>query len=100
MYFGILFFFLVVGGVIRMTVLLVVIMFELIGGLEYIVFLMAVVVISKWVVDVFGKEGIYEVYIYLNGYLFLDVKDEFIYRTLVIDVMRSRRGELLLFVFI
>uniref|UniRef100_A0A8C9VXF5 Chloride channel protein n=1 Tax=Scleropages formosus TaxID=113540 RepID=A0A8C9VXF5_SCLFO len=81
------------GGVTRMTVSLVVIMFELTGGLEYIVPLMAAAVTSKWVADAFGKEGIYEAHIQLNGYPFLDVKDEFTHRTLATDVMRPRRGE-------
>ncbi|KAG8450543.1 hypothetical protein GDO86_002987 [Hymenochirus boettgeri] len=81
------------GGVTRMTVSLVVIMFELTGGLEYIVPLMAAAVTSKWVADAFGKEGIYEAHIHLNGYPFLDVKDEFTHRTLAMDVMRPRRGE-------
>lgn len=43
-----------------MTVSLVVIMFELTGGLEYIVPLMAAAMTSKWVADAFGREGIYE----------------------------------------
>ncbi|CAJ0944880.1 unnamed protein product [Ranitomeya imitator] len=81
------------GGVTRMTVSLVVIMFELTGGLEYIVPLMAAAVTSKWVADAFGKEGIYDAHIHLNGYPFLDVKDEFTHRTLATDVMRPRRGE-------
>ncbi|MGH0138256.1 UNVERIFIED_CONTAM: hypothetical protein FKN15_038519 [Acipenser sinensis] len=81
------------GGVTRMTVSLVVIMFELTGGLEYIVPLMAAAVTSKWVADAFGKEGIYESHIHLNGYPFLDVKDEFTHRTLATDVMRPRRCE-------
>ena len=63
-----------------MTVSLVVIMFELTGGLEYIVPLMAAAVTSKWVADAFGKEGIYESHIQLNGYPYLDVRDEFTHR--------------------
>ena len=51
-----------------MTVSLVVIVFELTGGLEYIVPLMAEVMTSKWVGDAFGREGIYEAHIRLNGY--------------------------------
>ena len=34
-------------------------MFELTGGLQYIVPLMAAVMTSKWVADAFGKEGMY-----------------------------------------
>lgn len=83
-----------------MIVFLVVIVFEFIGGLEYIVFFMVVVMISKWVGDVFGREGIYEVYIRLNGYFFLDVKEEFIYIILVVDVMRFWRSDFFLVVLI
>ncbi|XP_055021356.1 H(+)/Cl(-) exchange transporter 4 isoform X1 [Boleophthalmus pectinirostris] len=81
------------GGVTRMTVSLVVIMFELTGGLEYIVPLMAAAVTSKWVADAFGKEGIYESHIQLNGYPYLDIRDEFTHRTLAADVMRPRRSD-------
>ena len=43
----------------HVLVSLVVIMFELTGGLQYIVPLMAAVMTSKWVADAFGKEGMY-----------------------------------------
>lgn len=65
-----------------MTVSLVVIMFELTGGLAYIVPLMTAAMFSKWVGDAFGKEGIYDGHIRLNGYPFLDNKDEFTHTTL------------------
>ncbi|XP_033127501.1 H(+)/Cl(-) exchange transporter 3-like isoform X3 [Anneissia japonica] len=81
------------GGVTRMTVSLVVIMFELTGGLEYIVPLMVAVMISKWVGDALVHEGIYDGHIKLNGYPFLDSKKEFIYTTLAADVMRPRRSD-------
>uniref|UniRef100_A0A3P9DUZ8 Chloride channel protein n=1 Tax=Maylandia zebra TaxID=106582 RepID=A0A3P9DUZ8_9CICH len=61
--------------------------------LEYIVPLMAAAVTSKWVADAFGKEGIYESHILLNGYPYLDVRDEFTHRTLATDVMRPRRND-------
>ena len=38
---------------------LVVIMFELTGGLNYIVPIMVAVMISKWVADAFIKDGMY-----------------------------------------
>lgn len=82
-----------VGGVTRMTVSLVVIVFELTGGLEYIVPLMAAVMTSKWVGDAFGREGIYEAHIRLNGYPFLDAKEEFTHTTLAREVMRPRRSD-------
>ncbi|XP_041129861.1 H(+)/Cl(-) exchange transporter 3-like isoform X1 [Polyodon spathula] len=80
------------GGVTRMTVSLVVIVFELTGGLEYIVPLMAAVMTSKWVGDAFGREGIYEAHIRLNGYPFLDAKEEFTHTTLASEVMRPGQG--------
>lgn len=81
------------GGVTRMTVSLVVIMFELTGGLEYIVPLMAAAMTSKWVADAFGRESIYEAHIRLNGYPFLEAKEEFRHKTLATDVMRPRRSD-------
>uniref|UniRef100_A0A671KVC2 Chloride channel protein n=1 Tax=Sinocyclocheilus anshuiensis TaxID=1608454 RepID=A0A671KVC2_9TELE len=84
------------GGVTRMTVSLVVIMFELTGGLEYIVPLMAAAMTSKWVADALGRESIYEAHIRLNGYPFLEAKEEFRHKTLATDVMRPRRGDPLL----
>lgn len=75
-----------------MTVSLVVIMFELTGGLEYIVPLMAAAMTSKWVADALGREGIYEAHIRLNGYPFLEAKEEFRHKTLATDVMRPRRS--------
>ena len=47
------------GGVTRMTVSLVVIMFELTGGLSYIVPIMVAVLVSKWVGDAIIKDGMY-----------------------------------------
>ncbi|XP_051553661.1 H(+)/Cl(-) exchange transporter 5-like [Myxocyprinus asiaticus] len=81
------------GGVTRMTVSLVVIMFELTGGLEYIVPLMAAAMTSKWVSDALGRESIYEAHIRLNGYPFLEPKEEFRHKTLAMDVMRPRRSD-------
>ncbi|XP_061769481.1 H(+)/Cl(-) exchange transporter 5-like isoform X4 [Nerophis ophidion] len=81
------------GGVTRMTVSLVVMMFELTGGLEYIVPLMAATMTSKWVADAFGREGIYEAHIRLNGYPFLEPKEGFEHSSLALDVMRPRRSD-------
>ncbi|XP_014783628.1 H(+)/Cl(-) exchange transporter 5 isoform X2 [Octopus bimaculoides] len=81
------------GGVTRMTVSLVVIMFELTGGLQYIVPMMLAVMTSKWVGDALGKEGIYDAHIRLNGYPYLDSKEEFTHTTMAADVMRPRRSD-------
>ncbi|XP_069193313.1 H(+)/Cl(-) exchange transporter 5 isoform X7 [Procambarus clarkii] len=83
----------VLGGVTRMTVSLVVIMFELTGGVRYIVPLMAAVMASKWIGDAFGREGIYDAHIILNGYPFLDSKEEFSHTTLAHDVMKPGKNE-------
>lgn len=64
------------GGVTRMTVSIVVIMFELTGALTYVLPIMIAVMVSKWVGDAFGKRGIYESWIHFNQYPFLDNSDE------------------------
>ena len=75
------------------AVSLVVIVFELTGGLQYIVPLMAASMTAKWVGDAFGKEGIYDAHIHLNGYPFLDSKEEFTHTTIAADAMHPRRTE-------
>ena len=64
------------AGVTRMTVSIVVIMFELTGALTYVLPIMVAVMISKWVGDAFGKQGIYETWIHFNEYPFLDNRDD------------------------
>lgn len=64
------------AGVTRMTVSIVVIMFELTGALTYVLPIMIAVMISKWVGDAFGKRGIYETWIHFNEYPFLDNNDD------------------------
>jgi chloride channel 3/4/5 len=81
------------------SVSLVVIMFELTGGLSYIVPLMAAAVTAKWVGDAFGRGGIYDAQIELNGYPFLDNKEEINYTSLAADVMKPKPNEAPLSVF-
>lgn len=83
----------VLGGITRMTVSLVVIMFELTGGVRYIVPLMASAMASKWVGDALGRMSIYDAQIVLNGYPFLDIKDEFDHATVASDVMQPQGNE-------
>ena len=83
----------VLGGVTRMTVSLVVIMFEVTGGVRYIVPLMAACMTSKWVGDALGRAGIYDAHISLNGYPFLDIKDEFDHTTLAAEAMQPQSNE-------
>lgn len=66
------------AGVTRMTVSIVVIMFELTGALTYVLPIMIAVMISKWVGDAFGKRGIYESWIHFKEYPFLDNSEEII----------------------
>lgn len=47
------------------TVSLVVIMFELTGGLTYIVPIMVAVMISKWVGDALFKDGMYPLCVFV-----------------------------------
>ena len=65
-------------------------MFELTGGVRYIVPLMAAAMASKWVGDALGRQGIYDAHIALNGYPFLDSKDEFQHTSLAADVMQPK----------
>lgn len=64
------------GGATRMTASIVVIMFELTGALTYVIPIMVAVMLSKWCGDTFGKRGIYEAWIQINEYPFLDHKDD------------------------
>jgi chloride channel 3/4/5 len=64
------------AGVTRMTVSIVVIMFELTGALTYVLPIMVAVMISKWVGDAFSRRGIYESWIHLNEYPYLDNSEE------------------------
>lgn len=72
------------------SVSLVVIMFELTGGVRYIVPLMAAAMASKWVGDALGRQGVYDAHINLNGYPFLDSKEEYAHTALAADVMQPK----------
>jgi chloride channel 3/4/5 len=64
------------GGATRMTVSIVVIMFELTGALTYVLPIMIAVMLSKWVGDFISPRGIYESWIQFNGLPYLDNRDE------------------------
>lgn len=70
------------AGVTRITVAVVVIMFELTGALTYILPIMLVVGTSKLVADMFSKGGISDQSIRFNGYPFLNM-DDHVYGTTV-----------------
>lgn len=64
------------AGVTRMTVSIVVIMFELTGALTYVLPIMIAVMLSKWIGDAISPKGIYESWIQFNGYPFIDNHDD------------------------
>ncbi|KAI8942212.1 hypothetical protein NX059_000295 [Plenodomus lindquistii] len=64
------------AGTTRMTVSIVVIMFELTGALTYVLPIMIAVMISKWIGDAISPRGIYESWIHFNGYPYLDNRDD------------------------
>ncbi|KAK7056282.1 chloride channel [Paramarasmius palmivorus] len=63
------------GGVTRMTISLVVIMFELTGALSHVLPIMIVVMTAKWVGDALGKDGIYSVWIAMRRYPWMPPDD-------------------------
>ncbi|CAD7938383.1 unnamed protein product [Amoebophrya sp. A25] len=60
----------VLGGVCRVTISLVVIMFELTGALKHLVPFMVAIQLAKWTGDLFN-DGIYDRHIFLKRYPFL-----------------------------
>ncbi|KDE05331.1 hypothetical protein MVLG_04247 [Microbotryum lychnidis-dioicae p1A1 Lamole] len=65
------------GGVTRMTISLVVILFELTGAIELVLQVMLAVMVAKFTGDFFSKDGIYETWIILRNYPFLNNKVEY-----------------------
>jgi len=82
------------AGSTRMTVSIVVIMFELTGALTYVLPIMIAVMLSKWVGDAFGKRGIYESWIHFQGYPFLDNKDDAPVPDVPVEQIMTRIGDL------
>lgn len=76
------------AGVTRITVAVVVIMFELTGALTYILPIMLVVGVAKLVADLCGKGGVSERQIKLNGYPMLD-EDEHTFGIPVSAIMKK-----------
>lgn len=78
----------VLGGVCRVTISLVVIMLELTGGLTYVVPFMISVLVAKMVGDSIN-EGIYDLYVVLNGYPFLDEEVDVSFTERCCDIMET-----------
>ncbi|XP_047126232.1 H(+)/Cl(-) exchange transporter 5 isoform X1 [Hydra vulgaris] len=82
------------GGVTRMTVTLVVIMFEVTGGLTYVAPIMIVVITCKWVGEALAADSVYIEHIRLKGFPYLNTKEEYDEAFLASDIMQpSRYGE-------
>ena len=64
----------VVSGVTRMTVSLVIIMFELTGSLSFVVPLMMAIMVAKWVGDSLEKNSIYDMMISQQSFPYLNHK--------------------------
>jgi len=64
------------AGTTRMTASIVVIMFELTGALTYVLPIMIAVMLAKWVGDVFGFRSIYDAWIQINEYPYIDNRDD------------------------
>lgn len=77
------------SGIMHITVSVVVIMFEITGALTYILPTMIVVGVTKAVSERFGHGGIADRMIYLNGYPFLDNKEEHTFGVPVSSVMST-----------
>ncbi|OBZ72186.1 H(+)/Cl(-) exchange transporter 3 [Grifola frondosa] len=63
------------AGVTRMTISLVVIIFELTGALSHVLPIMISVMVSKWVGDAFGEDGIYAIWIAMRQYPWLPPRE-------------------------
>ncbi|EJU04342.1 Cl-channel protein [Dacryopinax primogenitus] len=74
------------GGIMRLTVTVVVIMFELTGAATYILPLMIVLLVTRAVGDLCGASGIADEMIRFNGFPFLE-KEEQSYDVTVSSVM-------------
>ena len=59
------------SGVTRMTVSLVVIVFELTGALSHVLPIMLAVMVAKWTADALAPHGVYALWIALRGYPWL-----------------------------
>ncbi|KAJ1926850.1 hypothetical protein IWQ60_003436 [Tieghemiomyces parasiticus] len=75
------------AGVTRMTITTVVVVFELTGALIYVLPIMVSVMVSKWVGDAFGRDGIFDGLIKFYGYPYLGPKVGYHHEVLAQDVM-------------
>lgn len=82
------------AGVTRMTASIVVIMFELTGALTYVLPIMIAVMLAKWIGDVFTKRGIYESWIHLNEYPYIENRDDAVIPQVTVANVMTRCEEM------
>jgi len=82
------------AGTTRMTASIVVIMFELTGALTYVLPIMIGVMLSKWVGDVFGLRSIYDAWIQLNEYPYIDNRDDVAVPQVPVASIMTKVGEM------
>lgn len=80
------------GGVTQVSVSLVVIMFELTGGLSHLLPTMIGILAAKMVCTLFGVEGIYDMHINLKRLPFLDTKQHVSHTVPARTIMRPPRA--------
>jgi len=76
-------------GVTRMTISLVVIMFELTGGVSYVIPIMITILAAKWTADAFNKNSIFDCLIEENDYPYLNNKRIPVHQKSIVDIMDS-----------
>ncbi|ORX60163.1 hypothetical protein BCR36DRAFT_316643 [Piromyces finnis] len=74
-------------GVTRIIISLVVIMFELTGGVSYVIPIMITILTSKWTADAFNKNSIFDCLIEENDYPYLNNKKIPIHQKSIVDIM-------------
>ncbi|GAA5956912.1 hypothetical protein JCM3765_006638 [Sporobolomyces pararoseus] len=82
------------GGVTRMTISLVVILYELTGAIDIVLQLMMAVMVAKFTADYFSKDGIYETWINLRNYPFLNNKAEYRRDDILVKHVMTKWNEL------
>lgn len=76
-------------GVTRMTVSLVVIMFELTGALSYALPIMTSIMVSKWIADAISPDSLFDYLIKRNAYPYLNHKKEYVHTTALRDLLST-----------
>ena len=79
-----------ISGVTRMTVSLIIIMFELTGSLNNVLPLMISIMVSKWVADGLVRDSLFDMIIKQNDYPYLDHKKTNLVKVRLREVLEGR----------